>query len=37
MEDGNLARALIDEQINPNEQKTTVKAQAHASFNVEAK
>lgn len=32
----NQARALIDEQINPNEQKKTAKAQAHAAANVEA-
>jgi hypothetical protein len=32
----NQARALIDEQINPNEQKKTAKAQAYAAANVEA-
>jgi hypothetical protein len=32
----NQARALIDEQINPNEHKKTVKAQVHAAANVEA-
>ena len=32
----NQARALIDEQINPNEQKKTAKAQAYAVANVEA-
>jgi len=30
------ARALIDEQINPNEHKKTAKAQAYAAANVEA-
>jgi hypothetical protein len=29
-------RSLIDEQINPNEQKKTLKAQAYAAANVEA-
>jgi hypothetical protein len=32
----NQARALIDEQINPNEHKKTAKAQAYAAANVEA-
>lgn len=32
----NQARALIDEQINPNEQKKTAKALAYAAANVEA-
>jgi hypothetical protein len=32
----NQARALIDEQINPNEHKKTAKAQAHAATNAEA-
>jgi hypothetical protein len=32
----NQARALIDEQINPNEQKKTAKAQAYAATNAEA-
>jgi hypothetical protein len=32
----NQARALIDEQINPNEQKKTAKAQAYATAKVEA-
>jgi hypothetical protein len=32
----NQARAQINEQINPNEHKKTVKAQAYAAANVEA-
>ena len=32
----NQARAHIDEQINPNEQKKTAKAQAYAAANLEA-
>jgi hypothetical protein len=32
----NQARALIDEQINPNEHKKTAKAQAYTAANVEA-
>ncbi len=32
----NQARALIDEQINPNEHKKTAKAQAHAVTNAKA-
>ena len=32
----NQARALIDEQINPNEHKKTAKAQAYVAANVEA-
>jgi hypothetical protein len=32
----NQARALIDEQINPNEHKKTAKAQAYAAAKVEA-
>ncbi len=32
----NQARALIDEQINPNKHKKTAKAQAHAATNAEA-
>lgn len=32
----NQARALIDEQINPNEQKKTAKAQAYAATNAKA-
>ena len=32
----NQARALIDEQINPNEHKKTANAQAYAAANVEA-
>jgi hypothetical protein len=32
----NQARALIDDQINPNEQKKTAKSQAHTAANAEA-
>lgn len=32
----NQARALIDEQINPNEHKKAAKAQAYAAANIEA-
>ncbi|MHA6138652.1 hypothetical protein ACX3YC_14600 [Pseudomonas mohnii] len=32
----NHARALIDEQINPNEHKKNAKAQAYATTHVEA-